>query len=985
MSDDFLAFSYSDDPLELYPWMTSGDFQFKLVTPDNIAECIDACINGVNGLFSCDLECTGLDNRVFDGETVAKMVGVCLSGDGKTGWYIPLRHRYKVSEGVYEDSPHNIPFMLFDREFRRLMTAVDEGKVRAIFHNGKFDQEFLEYNGGEPYGDWSSPNKWEDTLILTYLRNSRAMRKGLKEVAEAEPNADPNSPVGGPGLGMKMLELSQLFPKDHPKDQYDFSLLDPSAEGPLIYACSDGICTWLLYPLLAPAVLNPAHGFDQARIYKIEKSAVAACRWMERNRIATNPEKVMELVHLGQQEWFDSIMDVYASAQEILGRDVMPGYYKVLRDDWVSDDPQNLLRDQLDLAKRRADIRGYGNPIGRAEAHGQEWPLIYDVNAPQQLGQMFDEMRVPGLQRTEASNQIKTSKDVLEKVIEAAEAQFPFMKKIKRFREVNKALTSYLFPMLEDVDPRDYTMRISFNGHKTDTGRYSTPSKRKVKIQGWPEINFQSIPATYDPNRPQCMTRIRECVVARPGYKIVAIDFSGEELRLVTNLSREPKWLEEFFRCSGCARTFYRGDGSNTPSPPPPRCPNCGSDKIGDLHTLTALEIYGQDAPARPDWKMLRGNAKGTNFGLCYGGGGNAVVRATGCDKNEGWRVKTQFDATYSGLKRWWEQMHGFAAKYGFVLTAFNRVYPVPDVWSSDNGFRSKALRNAVNGPIQGSGADIIKMAMALCFRECKKRGWLDKCRMIATMHDELVFEIHDSILFEAIQVMTTTMTSNDLIKAQKWPVPLTTDCEIGYDWTVPWDLNGMTYREVRYNGDKKVYPPKAPDAKKFASVSEYEAALQAFPAKMAEWEAMPHSFPASLRSLPNAPPNLNAGGSSPAPTSTTAPERPSPDSPAVPVNEPVEISPAGAVEIQDVGPTEVVPPATVKNSEGEFVFTLKADLTILTCTRLAEVIHKCQGRGSAKLKILAKDGTLLPNWSDKDVLVNGVQFFYLADEKGLC
>jgi DNA polymerase I-like protein with 3'-5' exonuclease and polymerase domains len=961
--------------IERQPWM--DDKQFILVTPTNITECIDACINGKNGRFALDLETTGIDNRV-DAETNTtkdKIVGICLSGDGIVGWYIPLRHQ---NTRDYPDAAsHNIPWSLFDKEFRRLMDAVDAGTVIAIFHNGKFDMEFLEFPGGEPYGKWDGVKRWEDTLILAYLRNSRARRKGLKALSEAPVDADNTHGTGGPGLGMKMLELADLFPDDHPKHLYDYSLLDPSAEGPLIYGCSDAICTYLLCDVLLPVVLAPAHGYSQRQIYSIEKSCIIACRWMERNRIPTSPEKVMELIKLGQQEWFDSIMEVYRAATEILGRDVMPGYYKVLRDHWEHDNPVNLLPAQVTAAKSQAD-HFYPNPLGTLESRGKKWPLIYDVNAPKQLGQMFEEMGVPGLVYTEKSQQnadkskwqVKTAKDVLEKVIKEAEARFPFMGLIKRFRETNKALSSYLFPMLEDVDPVDFTMRINFNGQKVDTGRFSTPARERElasaktkRIPGWPEINLQSMPATYDPRRPACMTRLRECIVARPGYYIVAIDFAGEELRLVTNLSREPKWLEEFFRCSTCTRTFSRGDGSTTPKPPPARCPNCGSDKIGDLHTLTALSIYGDDATQRDEWKQLRGNAKGVNFALCYGGGGNAVVRACKVDKNEGWRIKNQFDGTYIGLKNWWAGQHKLANDNGFVTTGFGRVYPVPDIWSADGGFRSKAERNSVNGPIQGSGADVIKIAMALVYRLCRDRGWLDSCKMIASMHDELVFEIHESIVEEAIQAIVPVMTSNKFITAKRWPVPLTTDTEIGPDWTVKWDLNEMLHREVRFDGDVKVKEPKDPE-------------------KEAAWEAMPHSFPECLRRVFK---DLGDGGSTP-PSSTNPP----PDSGSSSDNDPPapEGDPASAAEPEQVIPLEssaVEQDAPAGNVAGGYYdFEMSAPLTTINCVKLAELIQSCRSGGTRKLRLLLPDGTMLEKWAEGAVFVNDTQFYYLAREKGL-
>ncbi|MFA6235207.1 MAG: DNA polymerase, partial [Bacteroidota bacterium] len=308
------------------------------------------------------------------------------------------------------------------------------------------------------------------------------------------------------------------------------------------------------------------------------------------------------------------------------------------------------------------------------------------------------------------SGQIKTSKDEIERIIDEAGSQFPFMGKIRWFREIDKALSTYLRPLYLQSDPADDTARINFRQDGTDTGRYATPSRGDGDdfMVGWPHVNVHSIPKASDSNEhPECLNRVRECISCRPPEPgkppkyMAAIDFSGEELRIITNLSREPKWLKEFFHCSGCDRMFDAGDGPN-PVTPPARCPNCGSDKIGDIHTLTGLSVYGQDANTKPNWKELRGAAKGLNFALCYGGGGAAAQRATGVDKNEGWRLKNTFDRSYTGLKSWWDSQHDFARKHGFVRTAFGRKYPVPDINSPDGGFRSKAERNAVNGPIQG-------------------------------------------------------------------------------------------------------------------------------------------------------------------------------------------------------------------------------------------------------------------------------------------
>lgn len=614
---------------------------FILGTVDNLASIIDRCIQ--SGRYACDLETSGVDDRVFvngDGIpcTVDTIAGVGLSPDGETGYYTPLRHA-KVSpiDGSREFYECNIPLDMFAREIKRLTDATEAGQTVAVFHNAKFDQEFMQFNGtGIPWGEWEKPSTWDDTMILCYLRNARARNKRLKDLSAQPPDMPKESwayaQCGGPGLGMEMIELYELFGHDKEKlgFDYDFTTLDPTSQEVLWYAASDVICTWLLYPLLSPAVLlEDTDGNTQKATYTIEKSAVTAERWMERCLIHVDLTRVSELILLGHKEWWDAIQDVYQHATEILGRNVMPGLYIVLRDIIVLDDPKNLLPDQIDVAERQAKPM-YGDKPGLIVGKdNRKFPVTYDVASPQQLGLMFEEMDVPGLKFTEKSGQVATGKDELDRVIAEAGSHFPFMSKIKRFREVNKALSTYLYPMIRDIeptggiDPTGGLMRISFNGRKVDTGRYATPAKENgPRMAGWPKLNLQSAPNTaHDPKnpRPECMRRIREVVTARPTGPgkpkkyIAAADFSGEELRLVTNLSGEPKWTTEFFHCSSCDRTFSRDTRSatcKTPFPPPPRCPNCGSDKIGDLHTLTAMSIYGNDAPSRPEWKVLRGHAK---------------------------------------------------------------------------------------------------------------------------------------------------------------------------------------------------------------------------------------------------------------------------------------------------------------------------------------------------------------------------------------
>lgn len=936
-----------------------------------LEQVVDACIE--SGHYALDLETTGLDTRVFNGETRDKIVGVCLSPDGERGYYIPVRHK----EGV----EHNVPMS----KVRAAMLRLVSSDAVAIFHNAKFDQEFLQFNGGVPWGEWDSPKTWEDTIILAYLRDSRARVKGLKFLSGKE-------------LGMEMIEIHELYGHEKTKRgfNYDFSALDPSAPEVTWYAAADAICTYKLWEILHPQVVAPKdQGRNQKGIYAIERACLTATRWMERCRVHTDQEKVRSLIGLGQRELVDSLKEVYEAANKALGRDITPTYFYLALQEIQKNNPTLEIGDDsiplmqlLEESRKRASnplivakYEGLGDKADRlplTDKKGRTWPAEYDVMSAKQLGVLLDEVGVPGLVRTEKSKQVKTSKDALDKALDKGGNKFPWLTKIKRFREVQKALSTYLIPLWEDADPTDDTVRINFNGFKVDTGRFSAPSSRNPGLDGGTRFPMHGTPSTYDPTRPQCLSRIRECVTPRSGRFLVAIDYAGEELRIATNISGEPRWLTEFFRCSGCDMQFETGDGTDTPDPPPPFCPRCGSDKIGDLHTMTGIAVYGEAAPDRPDWKALRGNAKATNFALSYGGGGSAVQRSVGVDKNEGWRIKRSFDQNYQGLVSWWGRQHAFARKHGFVKTAFGRVYPLPDIYHEDGGFRSKAERNAVNGPIQGAGADIIKIAMALIYKHVKKKQWFDKIDLIACMHDELVFEIDASIIEEAIADIEQIMTRNPVILSKRWAVPLTTDVEVGRDWTVPWNLTKMLHGKKEWEPSLAPHfqggvDPKAPDDPKAVKPD---------------------------TQLPQNPPGQNidnAGNTSSADYGQEGLQG-SEDSTHLSMertrsvsHQESEATSAGGSKPDSVpeGPTEESLPEIPFQAEPTIrvaneVYTYRVTkLSLDTMLTLAEVIVKSRHRGTTKLILVDSNGDPL-DWHSETVFINETVFHVLAKEYGL-
>ena len=937
--------------IERKPWMK--DCTMTLVTEETLPAVVDECIAA--GEYALDLETTGLDNRVFSGRTVDRIVGACLSPDGVKGYYVPVLH-IKHPEKCVSTT-------VFHREMSRLTSS----SAVAVFHNAKFDQEFLQFNGwGGPLGEWDKPAGWEDTLILAYLRNTRERNKGLKHLSKVE-------------LGMEMIELDQLFTAEELKEHgKNFGVLDPDWAPTLWYACSDAICTYRLKKKLHPEAIDARDGLPtQMPLYRIEKLCVAATRWMERLRVPIDRDKVAELIRLGQREWFPALGDVYSEASKALGRDISPGYFRILSTDpklgFDTDVIVPGIMDRVDVSRTAAGQRkvdpveydGKGGVrvktlrkrvtgiVDKKVAEDIDFPLVYDVLKPEELGLLLRELGVSGLKATEKSGQIQTSAEELDRVVEEAGEDFPFIAKVKRFREVAKAIATNLMPLYEYTDlsrSPDNRVKVNFEAFKVDTGRFSTPGREgRAGFTGTIPWNLQSVPAGYDPRRPECSTRLRECIRAPKGRILFAIDYSGEELRVVTNLSGEPLWVTEFFRCSGCNHQFDRGATiPPPPEPPPPFCPSCGSDKIGDLHTLTALSVYGEGIKADKEmFKQRRKEAKGVNFGLCYGGGGLAVQRATGCAKEEGWRVKRQFDKTYNTLFAWWKTQHEFARKTKHVLTAFNRRYPLPDIDSGDDGFRAKAERNAVNGPVQGTGADIMKFAMGLIYIECKRRGWLDRVRMVITIHDELVFEIDEDLVAASLPVIKYIMLRK-VTEKMPWRVPLTCDIEAGYDWTVPWNITEMEF------GKKKVAP----------EIAQVVAALVA--ARGAAQAAAVAPTPAAPTPAPTTPaptdtePVVQATPPTDMPTPAVAPSPPPPPVAAPPPPPPMPVVAAGEVYIH-----------TVRSSM----------LSMKLANRIAKVINECAGRGVNPLRVVDESGTVL--WYDPVVRVNPTEFAVLINRRG--
>lgn len=792
--------------VKIRDWMKNHEF--ILVTPDNITQVIDECIEA--GVYGFDLETTGLDTRIFGDipKTQIDIVGVCLCADPKRGYYMPVLHKPNGTP-----SPHNIPEKIFIPELRRLLTS----ESIPVVHNCKFEGEIMTYHGygGEPIGNWDSQSAWEDTQILAYLDDSNRKTLGLKPLSKSE-------------LGKEMIELEELFPPG--TKNKDYSTLDPTNTGVVEYAASDAICTLELYRHFYPNALELTSKVgtrpqSQNIIHKVEKLCVPAIRWMERNRVHIDLDKCALLMQKARVELVSSLREFYKEVGEMLGRDILPLSFFLFLRDMEKNDPEltvdlenvdaETLQDRFDFWKREASIlqkrfsrREFGllqslegdeelkgllsRPTPEPK-EGTELLSEYDVLSNAQLGVLMFDMGVPNLKRTE-TGAIKTSKDVIKDLIDNNK-DLPFMEYVTKVRQNAQALKN-LTSIWRDTGRTsvctgeatngrlDSTILIQFRAYAAATGRFSARGDKRPELSGGTSFNLQSMPSGKDAKAAESLLRIRECIAARPGFVTVAVDYSGQELRVSTNLSGEKLWIDQFFKCSTCETEFPRD------ARPPKYCPMCGSDRIGDIHTLTGIQLYGEaatkDAKA---WKKKRNIAKGVNFALLFGGGPGSIENSAGVDKNEAFRIVSKFKSSYRFVGEWWKYSERFCRKHGYVLTAFERKHALPDIFHDQRFFQQKAVRNSKNSPIQGTGADLTKMSMGLIYQECKKLGWEKKVLLVITMHDELVFEIAEDILEPAVRMIVEIMTNNKIIQSRNWQVPLTVDVEIGPDWTVPYNL----------------------------------------------------------------------------------------------------------------------------------------------------------------------------------------------------
>ena len=350
--------------------------------------------------------------------------------------------------------------------------------------------------------------------------------------------------------------------------------------------------------------------------------------------------------------------------------------------------------------------------------------MEYNVNSPKQTGEvLFDHMKITDKAKKTKSGQYSTSEGELEKL----RSKHPIIEKILEYRGVKKLLSTYIdaFPLL--INPRSNKIHTSFNQTVAATGRLSSTSP-----------NLQNIPIRDERGK-----AMRKVFIPDDGCTFLSADYSQIELRIMAHLSQDKQMTEAF-------------------------------NNDLDIHTATAAKIY--KVPLEEATGSMRDKAKTANFGIIYGISVFGLSERLAIPRNEAKELIDGYFETYPDVAKYMETSKEKARESGYVETLLGRKRFLPDINSRNGIVRGFAERNAINAPIQGSAADIIKVAMIRIFKRFEEEQL--KSKMILQVHDELNFNVPMDELEVAKKIVVEEMEN-----AYKLSVPLKTDCGNGKNW----------------------------------------------------------------------------------------------------------------------------------------------------------------------------------------------------------
>lgn len=348
----------------------------------------------------------------------------------------------------------------------------------------------------------------------------------------------------------------------------------------------------------------------------------------------------------------------------------------------------------------------------------------FNLGSPKQLGAiLYEKLGLPVLKKT-GKGQASTAEEVLAKL---AEDDYPLPRVLMQYRSMSKLKSTYTDRLPEQINPRTGRIHTSYHQAVAATGRLSSS-----------DPNLQNIPVRTAEGR-----RIRQAFVAPKGYKLLAADYSQIELRIMAHLSKDEGLLNAF------------------------------RDNL-DVHTATAAEVFKVELGKVTSDQ--RRSAKAINFGLIYGMGAQKLGKDIGVDTKTAKAYIDVYFARYPGVREYMERTRAQASDQGYVETLFGRRLYLPDIHSNKPQERAGAERTAINAPMQGTAADIIKKAMV------KVDNWLTEsgldAKVILQVHDELVVEVREDLVAEVSEKIREHMSG-----AAKLDVPLLVEVGLGNNW----------------------------------------------------------------------------------------------------------------------------------------------------------------------------------------------------------
>lgn len=380
---------------------------------------------------------------------------------------------------------------------------------------------------------------------------------------------------------------------------------------------------------------------------------------------------------------------------------------------------------RLDLEALEQLAEEYRKEMNQIEKEIIEMAGIeFNINSPKQIGEiLFDKMKIIDNPKKTKTGQYSTSENELEKL----RSKHPIIEKILEQRSLKKLLSTYIeaFPQL--INPKTGKIHTSFNQTATATGRLSSSNP-----------NLQNIPIRDERGK-----EIRKVFIPDEGCTFLSADYSQIELRIMAHLSKDKNMIEAF-------------------------------NKGQDIHAATASKIF--KIPLEEVTPDMRRKAKTANFGIIYGITPYGLSQRLGISRSDAKKLIEEYFTTFSGVKRYMDESIAKAREQGYVETIFGRKRFLPDINSQNAVVRGYAERNAINTPIQGSAADIIKVAMNKIYKRLSDGGY--KSKMILQVHDELDFNVHMNELDEVKNIVVYEMEN-----AYPLVVPLKTDCNHGANW----------------------------------------------------------------------------------------------------------------------------------------------------------------------------------------------------------